>query len=693
MCVSILSLQALSAVDASGRNSHFWIKLLQNAGTASSKDGDLVLANGYRSEDLSSPLLSCQRSEQGGQWIYTITWKGNSLLGSGGADTLQFTVAVKAKSFEEPALQVVTLNGADPVAKGLVLESELSRFRPRKLNGRRPPKNYAEILGSFVVRNPAVHIEDPNHPFADLKDGHTFGETPYAPTTAAKLKSFPEFSWDTVPRTMLIRKKTAYTDDEIKEIAENYDLVVLEKANAAGKESCMAGMLDAGARLKAINPKVKVLFYWNSRIFFGHYGIDDTINQHKDEWISKTFFIRDGLKTYVRENPEFLKWWVGCCEKMISNDAIDGTFVDKAGVPIYMLDALYQATPDNKLVMNNNSSARQRIGYVDGTYREGWSGGGDDDKIAETIAIARETGLNQKMQILRNPVKGVKNGRELEDAVDMQLAIYLLYAEKYSYYYSQASVDGTHPRWEWATTYLDQMNRPLGKPLGPYVRDNKVYTRSFEQCDVYMDLRPPTPEHVAQILWKSNIGQPPLAGRGASSTGGIYQLFGSGAFAGNSDQCFYLSDAHYGDGGVKVAVDLVSEALPNAKAGVMFRASLDADSAMVSVLRDPSGRMHLVYRPQKGAALVSAGSMAAAQFSYAMLVREGDHFVGYCSSDERNWKKIAQATVPMPEKIETGMAVVSQDASALAEARFSGFARIETSKKVNNEMDSEEDYK
>lgn len=274
----------------------------------------------------------------------------------------------------------------------------------------------------------------------------------------------------------------------------------------------------------------------------------------------------------------------------------------------------------------------------------------------------------------------------------MSLAIYLLYVEPYAYYYSQASVDGTHPRWEWATTYLDQVNRPLGKPLGPYMRDNKVYTRSFEHCDVFMDLRPPTPQHEAQILWKNNIGHPPLSGSGMSSTVGMYQLLGSGAFSGRLDQFFYLSDAHYGDGGVKAAVDFANCSLPDAKAGVMFRESLDADAAMVAVLRDPSGRMHMVYRPQKGADLVSAGSLAAAQHPYAMVVREGEQFAGYCSPDAKNWKPIGKATVSMPEKIETGMAVASHDPGVLAEARFRGFARIETSKKVNNEMDSEEDY-
>ncbi|WP_442506777.1 putative glycoside hydrolase [Novipirellula sp. SH528] len=686
VCLLLAGAQVASAVDSSGRNSHFWITLRPNAGAPSGTNEDVVLANGYRRVDLASPDLACKRVASGSKRVLQIAWKGNDLLGDAGAETLQFNVVAEAgdKKF---TIQDVTVNGENATTKGLVLERSVSKYIPRKLNGRRPPKNYFEIHGSIVLRNPALNEEDPEHPFSDLKSGYTMRSTPYPPTTPEKLKAFPAFSWDKVPRTMLIRKTTAYTDAEIKAIANHYDLVVLEKANSAGQKGTMAGMLHTGARLKRINPDIKILFYWNSRIFFGHYGIDNSIDQHRDEWIDSKFTIRDGLPTYDRNNPGFLKWWVGCCEKMIAHPQIDGTFVDKSGVPISMLDALYQATPANKLVMNNNAAARQRIGYVDGTYREGWSGGGNPDTVAETIAIGRETGLNKKMQILRMPVKGAANKREMEDRIDRNLAIYLLYAEEYSYFYWQATVDAKKGKiWEWETSYIDQLNRPLGKPLGPYTRDNHVFTRSFEHCDVFMDYQPKSKSRSAtRILWKNDIGSPPLAGSGMSSTDDTYKIEGGGAFAGKTDQFFYLSDAHYGDGAVRASVDSFDESSADAKAGVMFRESLAADAKMVAVLRDPSGRMHMVYRPGTGAALVSAGAVDAAQDRYAMLVRKGDTFVGSYSADGTNWTHISQVSIPMSEKIEMGMAVASHNPTALTAATFSGFARIETSSKSNDD--------
>lgn len=687
-CLLIVGAQVASAVDSSGRNSHFWITLRPNAGTPSGTNEDVVLANGYRRVNLDSPDLSCKRVADGSKRAFQISWSGNNLLGSAGAETLQFNIVAEVGG-EKYTLQDVKVNGESAATKGFVLESSVSKVKPRKLNGRKSPKNYFEIHGSIVLRNPALETEDPEHPFADLKTGHTFGPTPYPPTTEEKLKAFPSFSWDKVPRGMLIRKSTAYTDADIKAIANNYDLVVLEKANGAGRGSTMEGMLHTGARLKKINPDIKVLFYWNSRIFFGHYGIDNSISKHRDEWIDPNFTIRDGLPTYVRDNPDFLKWWVGCCEKMIAHPSIDGTFVDKAGVPIYMLDALYKATPPNKLVMNNNAEARQRIGYVDGTYREGWSGGGNPDVVAETIAIARETGLNKKMQVLRMPVLGAASKREMEDRIDRGLAIYLLYAEKYSYFYWQATVDARKGKiWQWDASYIDQLNRPLGKPLGPYTRDSNVYTRGFEHCDVFLNYQPDSgARSVTRVLWKNDIGNSAPAGSGTSSTDDTYTIQGGGGFSRNSEQLFFLSDAHYGDGAIKASIDSLDNTHKYARAGIMFRESLAADAPMVAVLRDPAGRLYMYYRPEPGANTVRAGAVDAGQGRYAMLVRNGDSFTGHCSADGKKWNTISKVSVPMTEKIEMGMAVASHSLTSLAAAKFSSFSRVEASENSNRDED------
>ncbi|MDF7826521.1 Ig-like domain-containing protein [Pontiellaceae bacterium B12227] len=780
-------------VNASGRNSHFWMTLRPRAGTGSASDSDLVLANGYRSVDLGSPDLSCTRVDTGSNWIYQISWSGNSLLGSAEAETLQFSVVVDAfsgadylYSSEENASSVTSLgavsdptdidnrwgvggdydiddgqsirmsqqdfmvNGTNLSTAGFVLENSFDTLLVRETNGGHSHKiifgtgtnlpsasfqqstaTYGlsgesfsvtgagsntgarqwaveQVNFSFVVRNPALTAEDAEHPFADIKDGHSYGPAPYEPTTSNKLaNAFPEFSWNLIPRTMLIRKgSNSFTTEESEKIANRYDFVVFEKANGG-----IDGYHDKAASLKAVNPDIKTVYYWNSRIYFGHNNVDDSIDDHYDEYINPYFTIRDGLPTYNQGNPDLLDWWVGVCLKMMGLEPgtavngtpfqpsnIDGTFVDKTGVPSYMLAGIYTNSPDTKFMMNNNGGNRSRLPYLDGTYREGWTEGGSDEAIAYAIALASETGKNKKLTMLRNPTSGKANEREMEDAVDFVLGVYLAYAEEYAYFYHQQTVDATDPQWQWLTDYYDQFQRPLGAPLGDAIRDGKIYSRSFEHCDLFLDLDPDSgASNLARILWKNDIGSPALAGGGFSSTDDTYTLQGGGNISGTGDNFFYLSDLHYGNGEVAVCINSLDNTHAEARAGVMFRernelASYDeyiagysngtvlvSGARTVAVVRDPAGQMQMVYRSATNGTLQTAGTLDSSYGPYAKLARCGDTFTGTCSPDGQNWTDIAQVTLTgMAEKVEMGMALCSGNNNALAEAVFSAFSRTES---------------
>jgi len=103
-----------------------------------------------------------------------------------------------------------------------------------------------------------------------------------------------------------------------------------------------------------------------------------------------------------------------------------------------------------------------------------------------------------------------------------------------------------------------------------------------------------------------------------------------------------------------------------------------SEARTVAVLRDPSGKMYMVYRKNKGAKLRSAGQADAANGPYVKLVRNGDVFTGYCSPDGETWTKIGQVSLSMDERVEMGMAVCSGDPAALAEATLSAFSRVES---------------
>ena len=90
----------------------------------------------------------------------------------------------------------------------------------------------------------------------------------------------PDFSWDTVPRYMYLRKATAFTSEEIRHLA-TYPLITFEKTT--GKQefgSTEKGTLQAALAVKAINSRAKILYYRNIMVHYAAYDADvalDTI--------------------------------------------------------------------------------------------------------------------------------------------------------------------------------------------------------------------------------------------------------------------------------------------------------------------------------------------------------------------------------------------------------------------------------
>lgn len=69
----------------------------------------------------------------------------------------------------------------------------------------------------------------------------------------------PEFSWATVPVWLRVRKSTAYSQDEIAQIAR-YPVVVFEKANGHMTYGDVeSGTLAAAQAVKKISPDVTMI--------------------------------------------------------------------------------------------------------------------------------------------------------------------------------------------------------------------------------------------------------------------------------------------------------------------------------------------------------------------------------------------------------------------------------------------------
>ena len=76
--------------------------------------------------------------------------------------------------------------------------------------------------------------------------------------------TLPKFSWNKIPRWVAVRNSASFTEDDVTSIANNYQLVMLEKANQQGFEYVEDGVENAATRIKALNPDLTTLFYYNT---------------------------------------------------------------------------------------------------------------------------------------------------------------------------------------------------------------------------------------------------------------------------------------------------------------------------------------------------------------------------------------------------------------------------------------------
>jgi hypothetical protein len=92
--------------------------------------------------------------------------------------------------------------------------------------------------------------------------------------------------------------------------------------------------------------------------------------------------------------------------------------------------------------------------------------------------------------------KALTDDETLSRRFDYLLAIFLICAEKHSYFLAHDGYDARKSK-----TWMNQppqLNRPLGAPKGPATRTGDVYTREFAHARVRLDLE----DRTGNIDWK-----------------------------------------------------------------------------------------------------------------------------------------------------------------------------------------------
>jgi len=368
----------------------------------------------------------------------------------------------------------------------------------------------------------------------------------------------PEFSWDTMPLYMHVWKRTSYTKAEIDYLAK-YPLITLEKAQGTKEGTVQEGTLKAAREIKKINPNTKILYYknividWNSgaskalkgmpngylQASNGNYPVVNNASKAKFFDISK---------------DEVHQWWLKDAKAMLEDDSIDGLFIDaniKVLIGHYfangkklgkekaqelikgyheLLTTINSEFREDNIILGNVIRARfenaglEYMEYFDGSYFENFelnvNGISKSDYLVKGLEAGQKAAQSGKILAftagLGDSVEHDSSGIGLDEArhkidsiefvqkrVDYLTAIFLIMAEKHSYFYPHdglgVSTDkkGNQKNKTWMHTFPIFKNK-LGAPKGPAKRSGYVFTREFEFCSVYLNVE--TEEAI--LKWK-----------------------------------------------------------------------------------------------------------------------------------------------------------------------------------------------
>jgi hypothetical protein len=358
----------------------------------------------------------------------------------------------------------------------------------------------------------------------------------------------PDFSWDTVPRYMHVRKATAFTPKEIDYLA-TFPLITFEKTTGAGEfGSTEAGTQHAALAVKAINPRAKILYYRNIFVHYAAYAADAQLESIPHAFLEdregNSKLVRGKSRAYDLSNPAVQAWWLNHAKQVCALDYIDGIFVDgniKALEHGYLLrqvgekkkTAVEQAyhrmmkqlraeLGRESLVLANIIRARfddsglEYINAFDGSYIEGFEHAvgkmSRKDYMAKgiaaiqtaarqgkIIAFTMETGkyADTDMDMAGSQSKS-KEFSGLKERLTYALALFLICAEPHSYFMLSDGYGVDNGRSDLWMQEIPEYNFPLGAPQGTAVQDGYVYRREFAHASVAVDIK----KEAADISWK-----------------------------------------------------------------------------------------------------------------------------------------------------------------------------------------------
>lgn len=175
---------------------------------------------------------------------------------------------------------------------------------------------------------------------------------------------------------------------------------------------------------------------------------------------------------------------------------------------------------------------------------------------------------------------------------------------------------------------------------------------------------------------KQDIGAVGIAGN-AGSCGGTMTAQGSGADIWDTADAFHLVyQTLTGDGSIVARVTAVGNTDPWAKAGLMMRGSLSANSAHAMMILSASQGSSFQWRATDGGTMTFIQQSGVAAPYWLKLTRAGNLFTGYGSANGTTWTEVGNATIALPATVYVGLPVTAHNNAALNTSTFDNVSII-----------------
>ena len=352
---------------------------------------------------------------------------------------------------------------------------------------------------------------------------------------------FPKFSWDRVPVYIHFGDNGGLTDEEVKFVASHTNFVCLEKAHGMRVHgSSEKGIFADTIRLKAANPDLKLIYYWNTFLDYSMFNAHEVYEQHPEWWLKTLDGSLDkkngSLKRYDLSNPDVREWWSDEVKKAVINGPCDGVFADafpqiaspanidlwgqekydaiQAGLVETLKLTREKIGKDNIIMFNgirNTDSLNlgmDYLPYTDAATMEhfGHFHSTSKESMAQDMADMIAAGKRGKMVVMKGwpgfdftqgeirdvPYKTLLT--RARDKITFPLACFLIAAQEHSYFCYTWGYRDNHGSLDW----YDEFDKPLGTPKGDAIRRGWTYNRSFQHAEVWVNIE----SREAKIDWK-----------------------------------------------------------------------------------------------------------------------------------------------------------------------------------------------